>query len=81
MKYIFTIIILVQSLFSAEDLVSCVQTEVSKTSVIFTCMHGEYYVEYENFSKREVRNLRVLYTKADKYKYMKELNPKDKNRD
>jgi len=79
MKYIIGLLFLVQSLFSSEDLVQCVQSEVSKTSVIFTCMHGEYYVEYEGSSKRDVKELRVLYTKADKYKYLKKLDSKDKD--
>lgn len=63
-------LLFVSSLFSTEDLTTCVQSEVSRTSVIFTCMHGEYYIEYSSSSKREVKNLKVLYTKADKYKYI-----------
>ncbi|WP_428024021.1 hypothetical protein [Arcobacter sp.] len=79
MRYIILITLLISSLFSSEDLQSCVQTEVSKTSVIFTCMHGEYYIEYESTSKRDVKDIKILYTKADKYKYLKNLKnlPKD----
>ena len=79
MRYIIFTMLLISSLFSSEDLVGCVQTEVSKTSVIFTCMHGEYYIEYESTSKRDVKEIKVLYTKADKYKYLKNFKdfPKD----
>jgi glutamine amidotransferase-like uncharacterized protein len=79
MKYLIILTLLVSSLFSSEDLQGCVQTEVSKTSVIFTCMHGEYYIEYESTSKRDVKEIKVLYTKADKYKYIKNFKdfPKD----
>jgi len=68
---IFLSLISFSKLFSSEDLQACVKTDVSKTSVIFTCMHGEYYVTYTSFSKKDVENLTVLYTKADKYKYLK----------
>ncbi|PLY10314.1 MAG: hypothetical protein C0626_04810 [Arcobacter sp.] len=79
MKYIFILTLLVSTLFSADDLQECVQSTVSKTSVIFTCMHGEYYIEYESTSKRDVKEIKILYTKADKYKYLKNLKrlPKD----
>jgi len=73
MKYIFLITLLFSSAFSADDLQECVQSVVSKTSVIFTCMHGEYYVEYESTSKRDVKDIKILYTKAEKYKYLKNL--------
>ncbi len=79
MKYIIILTLLISSLLKAEDLQECVQSTVSKTSVIFTCMHGEYYIEYESTSKRDVKEIKVLYTKADKYKYLKGLKhlPKD----
>lgn len=77
-KFIFLLFLPISSLFSAEDLKACVQTEVSKTSVIFTCMHGEYYVTYTSSSKKDVENLTVLYTKADKYKYLKDREKEEK---
>jgi hypothetical protein len=81
MKYLIILTLFVSSLFAIEDLQECVQTPVSKTSVIFTCMHGEYYIEYETTSKRDVKGIRVLYTEADKYKFLKNLKrlPKDIN--
>lgn len=79
MKYLIILLLLISSLFSYEDLQSCVQTDVSKTSVIFTCMHGEYYIEYESTAKRDVKNIKILYTKADKYKYMKNYKDFPKN--
>lgn len=77
-KSIFLTMLCSFSFLYANDLQSCVQTEVSKTSVIFTCMHGEYYVTYTSSSKKDVENLTVLYTKADKYKYMKENQKENK---
>lgn len=79
MKYIIILILLISSLLKAEDLQECVQSTVSKTSVIFTCMHGEYYIEYESTSKRDVKEIKVLYTKADKYKYIKNFKDFPKN--
>lgn len=72
-KYFLMMILLVSSLYAEEDLQACVQSEVSKTSVIFTCMHGEYYVEYDSSAKRTVKEIKVLYTKADKYKYLNSI--------
>lgn len=77
-KYLFLSLVGSFSFLFATDLQSCVQTEVSKTSVIFTCMHGEYYVTYTSSSKKDVENLTVLYTKADKYKYLKEKEKETK---
>lgn len=71
-KYIFLLGLSFTTLFSSEELQTCVQSEVSRTSVIFTCMHGEYYVTYSSFSKKDVESIKILYTKADKYKYLKE---------
>ena len=81
MKYLIALTLLVSSLFSEQNLQECVQSPVSKTSVIFTCIHGEYYIEYESTSKRDVKGLRVLYTESDKYKFLKNLKklPKDLN--
>lgn len=76
MKYILLIAFFISTLLSNEDLQSCVQTEVSKTSVIFTCMHGEYYIEYDSSSKKTVKEIKTLYTKADKYKYIKDYQEK-----
>ena len=75
-KLFFISLFLTVNLFAMEELQSCAKTEVSKTSVILTCMHGEYYVKFESSSKRDVEELRVLYTKADKYKYLKEFKYK-----
>lgn len=71
MKLFIFSFLFVSSVFSFDELTSCVETKVSKTSVIFTCMHGEYYVKYTSFSKKEVETFKVLYTKADKFKYLK----------
>ncbi len=81
MKYIIILILIISSFLKADELQECVQTPVSKTSVIFTCVHGEYYIEYESTSKRDVKGLRVLYTESDKYKFLKNLKrlPKDLN--
>lgn len=59
------------ALFAYDDFQQCAKTEVSGTSVIFTCKFGEYYVTYSSSSKRDVENLRILYTEEQKYKYLK----------
>lgn len=74
LKIISLVLIFTISSFASENLQACAQTEVSKTSVIFTCMHGEYYVTYTSTTKKDVESIKILYTKADKYKYFKEEN-------
>lgn len=78
MKFIIALTVLASSLF-AVDLQPCVATTVSKKSVIFSCAHGEYYVEYGSSSKREVTNLRVLFTSEEKYRYLNRKLDKEEN--
>lgn len=75
-KIVLSLTLFVGSMFAYEDFQQCARTEVSGTSVIFTCKFGEYYVTYGSSSKRDVANLRILYTEEQKYKY---LNKKKRN--
>ena len=78
-RVVLLLIVMATALWSIE-LRSCVATTVSPKSTIFSCVHGEYYVEYSSSSKREVNNLRVLYTAEEKYRYLnRKLDDEDKN--
>ena len=78
-KILLSLILGLVSLGAYDDFQECAKTDVSGTSVIFTCKFGEYYVTYTTSSKRKVENLRILYTEEQKYKYLNKKKKKYKN--
>lgn len=80
MKVLLGLVVFLSALF-AVDLQPCVKTSVSKKSVIFSCTHGEYYVEYGSSSKRDVESLRVLFTSEEKYRYLNRKLDKEEDKD
>ncbi len=80
MKILLGLFVFLGSLY-AVNLQPCVKTSISKKSVIFSCTHGEYYVEYSSTSKREVESLRVLFTSEEKYRYLNKKLDNEENKD